>query len=237
MARRQDYLPAVRQGRDQGITPFGAGLLAPASFFSASPMQLARRMQEDFDRLFSLAVGGPDTASAGTSAQLWAPTVDISQDNKEWRIEADLPGVKQDDIDIQVENGALVIRAELKPEEEPQQAPDQNGNGQQSQSSQSSQRQYYHRERRYGFFERVIALPPDVDDEQIQADFNNGVLVVHIPKADPSASRGRRISVQGRQQSALTSGEQPSNGQSSGSQQADSQAQQNANPAETAGRA
>ena len=103
MRRNDNYLPAQHEQR--GLTPYNqGGGLQPSSFFSASPWQLMRRMQEDMDRVFSQFFG--NQSGSGTvlapSAPQWAPSVDISQTDKEWCIEAELPGVSKDNIDVQV---------------------------------------------------------------------------------------------------------------------------------------
>jgi len=227
-------------------------LLSPLGF--ASPWQMMRRMQEDMDRVFGQfmdpGVTFAQPSIAGRALQAWAPHIDVSETDQEFFIEADLPGVRQEDIDIQVQEGLLTLRAKMQQEEQPQGAQSQgtqsqgtqqgtqaqgtrehtprnhDGQGQtgqiQNAQNQSVQRadqtgqtprRYYQRERRFGYFERTMSLPANVDEERIRAEFKDGVLTLHIPK-QPQAQQGRRISIQngqqdGRQANATQTSGQP----------------------------
>lgn len=188
MRRNGDLFP-VRREQDWGLSPWSeTDWFSPAHFFTASPWQVMRRMQEDMDRLFSEFVG-PGAQHAG-QVRHWAPSVDVSQTEGEWLIEADLPGVNKDHVDVQVRNHHLVIRAEIREEKGPETETNQD-------------RQYQRRERRYGRFERVLALPQNVDEEQIHCEFRDGVLKVHVPKVAEAQSQGRRIPIgEGRPEAA-----------------------------------
>jgi HSP20 family protein len=192
--RRNGELFPVRRDQDwtRGLSPWGdSSLFAPSSFFNtfgASPWQAMRRMQEDMDRLFSQLVVPEGAQGLGQGLQQWAPSVDVSQDDKEWLVEVDLPGVKKDDIDVQVYQGHLILRAELR-QESPHEPAAQEG------AKQGPQRQYHRRERRYGYFERVVPLPQNVDDEQIRCEFRDGVLKVHIPRLPEQRPTGRKIAI------------------------------------------
>jgi len=206
MRRNRELLPVPRN-QEGGLSPWSErDLFNPSTFFSASPWQVMRRMQEDMDRLFDQLVQ-PVAHEVQRVQQSWAPSVDISQDDTEWLIEADLPGIGKDNIDVQVHNGHLLLRAELRQEQKEQpsdgdQQPQSNGDGQQDDGDRQSpraegagQRQYHRRERRYGYFERVLPLPENVDEERIRCDFKDGVLKVHLPKATEQKPRGRRIPI------------------------------------------
>jgi HSP20 family protein len=193
MRRKGEFFP-VRRDQDwtRGLSPWGdSSLFAPSSFFNsfgASPWQAMRRMQEDMDRLFSQLVVPEGAQGQAPGLQQWAPSVDVSQDDKEWLVEVDLPGVNKDDIDVQVYQGHLILRAELR-QESPQEQGGQEG------GSQGAQRQYHRRERRYGYFERVLPLPQNVDDEQIRCEFRDGVLKVHVPRLPEQRPTGRKIAI------------------------------------------
>jgi HSP20 family protein len=222
MRRNEEYMPARRERDLSPMSPFGG---SGQSFFGTSPWQMMRRMQEDMDRVFSQFFGGsagsggwPAATGQQQGMQVWTPSVDISQDDKEWRIEADLPGARKEDVHVEVRDGYLVISAEMRQGDQPQggqtqgtpatqgqqqgtqgQQPGMQGQQQgmqgQQQGTQGQQRQYAHRERRYGYFQRVLALPDNVDEENIRCEFNNGVLNVHVPKVEPRAPQGRRIPI------------------------------------------
>jgi len=193
--RRNDDIFPVRRAGDWNLAPgteTGGFLTAP--FSTGSPWQMLRRMQEDMDRLFSQFFEGPagtGTALAGLQQQ-WSPSIDVSEGPNEWRIEADLPGVKKDDIHVHVQNHQLHLRADMRQREEtPQGGQTQGGQAQGGEQ----QRQYYRRERRYGFLERVMPLPPNADEENIRCELRDGVLRIHLPKVQPAAPQGRRIPI------------------------------------------
>jgi HSP20 family protein len=184
MRSNQERLPIRRDGS------YGSGSLSPwsesgatGSFFSGNPWQMMRRMQEDMDRVFGQAFGGGGVGNFGGGQMTgWNPSIDVSQTDKEWCIEAELPGVNQEDIDVQVRDNHLFMRAEMRQKSE-------EGDGEQS------NRQYFRRERKYGMVERVFPLPQDVNEEQIRCDFRDGVLTIHVPKTEQKQQQGRRIPI------------------------------------------
>jgi HSP20 family protein len=146
-------------------------------------------MQEDMDRafgqFFAPAMGAQQGQSASQPSML--PSMDVGETDKEIRLEVDLPGFKGDDINVEVQDGQLMLRAETQ---------QKSGNGAEE------NRRYHRRERRYGFFEQVIPLPQSIDEEKIKADFRDGVLTISIPKSAEQGARSKRIPIgqQGAQQ-------------------------------------
>src|SRR5438067_1484483 len=112
MRRNDSYLPATNTREPRGVTPYTGGSDWFTPILGGSPWQTMRRMQEDMDRLFGSFFGGQssDGNLPAVQANLWQPSVDVSQNDKEWLIEAELPGVNKDQIDVQVHNGYLVLR-------------------------------------------------------------------------------------------------------------------------------
>jgi HSP20 family protein len=107
----------------------------------------------------------------------WVPAVDIFETENEWVLKADLPEVKMENIDIQIENGTLTLKGERKFQGE------ENGKG-------------YHRvERSYGTFARYFTLPETVDSEKVRADYANGVLTVTLPKKEVAKPRTIKVQV------------------------------------------
>jgi len=107
----------------------------------------------------------------------WVPPVDIFETENEWVLKADLPDVKMENIDIQIENGTLTLKGERKFQGE------DNGKG-------------YHRvERSYGTFARYFTLPDTVDSEKVRADYANGVLTVTLPKKEVAKPRTIKVQV------------------------------------------
>jgi HSP20 family protein len=111
------------------------------------------------------------------SASKLAPAVDITEHKDRYTVKADLPGMKQEDVKVELDDGVLKIFGERKSERE--------------QKDESKKYHYY--ERSYGSFERRFVLPRDTDAEKIDAKYENGVLSVDIPKTE--AKKPKEIKV------------------------------------------
>ncbi|HTN71213.1 MAG TPA: Hsp20/alpha crystallin family protein [Methylomirabilota bacterium] len=135
-----------------------------------SPFREMERMQREMDRLFN---GGLVPAAGGKEAMTlteWAPRVDITEDDKEFVVKAELPEVKKEDVKVTVEDDVLTFRGERKAEK------DEKG------------KKYHRIERSYGSFERSFTVPEGSDAGKISSEFKDGVLIVHLPK-NPNAKR------------------------------------------------
>jgi HSP20 family protein len=133
----------------------------------------------DFDRLTDrlTSMFGPDWMPAPAPADRnWFPAVNVEEDADRLLLTAELPGLVQDDVEIQIENDVLTIRGEKVDERR-----------------EGNDTRYHVWERRYGAFERALRLPRTVKADQITADFKNGVLSVNMPKA--AEAKGRRIAI------------------------------------------
>jgi HSP20 family protein len=137
------------------------------------PEPFSREVDRLFDRLF-------DTPSA---AQRWAPAMDLVEAEDHYLLKADLPGVSQEDVAIEVENGVLTLSGERKAEHE------------------RSERGFYRIERAFGRFQRQLTLPEGIDPGAVTADFDKGVLSVRIPK--PEKVKPQRIAIGGAAQPAM----------------------------------
>ena len=107
----------------------------------------------------------------------WAPLVDITEDDKEYLIKAELPEVKKEDVKLAVRDNVLTITGERKYEKE------------------ETNKKYHRVERAYGSFTRNFMLPEDADEGKIAADFKDGVLKVHLPKSDKAKPKSIEIKV------------------------------------------
>lgn len=107
----------------------------------------------------------------------WRPAANITENDKEYTIKADLPEVKKDDIEVTVANGVLTLSGERRYEK-----------------STEDEREH-RRETFHGSFQRSFALPEDVDVEAIKADTKDGVLVVHLPKQPAKKPKSVKIDV------------------------------------------
>ena len=109
---------------------------------------------------------------------MWLPQIDVTTRDGQLLVHADLPGLKQEDVKVSVQDGLLSIAGERSDKHE------DNRDG------------VYRRERSYGSFNRQIALPEGVDPEAIKASFENGVLEVTMPMPKEKAPQGRSIPIQ-----------------------------------------
>jgi len=123
--------------------------------------QLQRDLERSFETLRSELFRGEGEVSAAVG---WAPAVDIREEADRYVVQADLPGVKPDDIEVSLEKGVLTIKGHRETEAK-------------------EERENYRRvERIYGSFFRRFTLPETVDEEKIEAKYDNGVLTIIIPK-------------------------------------------------------
>lgn len=133
--------------------------LIPA--FALSPLRELARLENEINRIFKELVPEEKLESQMTA---WAPRVDIYEKDNNLVIEAEIPGARKEDIEVKVKDNSVVIRGEVKREEE------------------KKEENYYRSERFYGRFERVLPLPTDVKVEEAKASFENGILKLSIPK-------------------------------------------------------
>ena len=134
-------------------------------------------LQDQVNRLFDDSFARTRSGQADLAS--WAPAVDIYDTENELVVKADLPDMQEKDIDVRVENNTLTIRGERKFENE------------------VHQDNYLRVERAYGTFTRSFSLPNTVSTEGIRAEYQNGVLKVHMPKREESKPRQVKISVSG----------------------------------------
>jgi HSP20 family protein len=140
------------------------------------PFRELRSLQDEMTRLFT----GVAPSGYGRDEMMhgaWSPSVDIFEDKDRLILEAELPGMKQEDFDISVENNVLTLHGERKFEKK------------------SEQDNYHRVERSYGSFTRSFTLPQTVTAEGATANFENGVLRVELPKREET--KARKIEVKG----------------------------------------
>ena len=153
----QSAVPSTMRGDD--VNPF---------------LTLHREMNRLFDDVFSrFETGMPSLL--GRSG--W-PSIEAVETDKDVRVSAELPGMDEKDVEVLVDEDALIIRGEKKAETE------------------DKERRFS--ERYYGRFERVIPLPLTVEQDKIEASFNNGVLTVTLPKSAKAQEKAKRIPIDGK---------------------------------------
>jgi HSP20 family protein len=174
---------AVREGSGAGSTA-----LARQDPFSASPFALMRRVAEDMDRMFeSFGFGRgrfaprfwsePSERFAEPELAVWAPEIEVFEREGQFVVRADLPGLKKEDVRVDVTDNALIIEGERRKEQE------------------ERREGFYRSERSYGRFSRAIPLPEGLDTEDVKAEFKNGVLEVRLPAPKRPAQRRRQIDI------------------------------------------
>lgn len=137
-----------------------------------NPFAEMERMVQQMDLLTRAMFGRPEI---GLSPSRLFPAVNISENKDKYFVRAELPGIKTDEIDLQVNGRNLTISGERKIQFEGEDA------------------KYHRREREAGKFSRVIGLPGDIDADRVEAKMINGVLTVEIPKSE--TSRPKQIAV------------------------------------------
>jgi HSP20 family protein len=188
LARRQSEW--IERSRAGGYYP-SIFSVSPSEFFTMSPITLMRRFTEDIDRAFSTFAGNLGRDGRSEHEVNWIPAVEVRQSGNSLVIHADLPGLSENDVKIEVTDEGLIIEGERKREH-------------------TSEEGGWHRtERVYGRFYRVIPLPEGAKIDEARANFTNGVLEVTVPV--PASERKRReipIGTPGQQgrQEALSSG-------------------------------
>ena len=138
------------------------------------PVRELNSLQSEMNRLFSTVF---DTPSNGPGAVMrrWMPAMDLVESGDHFVLRADLPGMGEDDVSIEFEDGTLTISGERKAEHE-------------------EQEEGFHRvERSFGAFSRSLTLPQGIDPDAVTAGFDRGVLEVRIPK--PAQRKPRRIEI------------------------------------------
>lgn len=145
------------------------------------PFRELATLQSEMSRLMN-SVGGLGPGS-GEGARSWVPAVDVWETENELVYAFDLPGISEDRISIEFEDGALTLSAERERKKE------------------LNEENLYRFERRFGTFTRTIGLPQGVDEDQIKADYRDGVLEVRVAK--PEQSKPRRIQIGGGEQKTI----------------------------------
>lgn len=158
----------------------------PVAVRKSSPSQPStpepwRSFRSEMDRMFDRFAKGFSFSSLEpfwtNNAELAAPAVDLTEDDKTYKVTAELPGMDEKDIDVTVSGGALVIKGEKKEEKE------------------EKDKNYYLSERSYGSFQRSFSLPEGVDQDKIAANFAKGVLTVTLPKTADAQKTQKKIEV------------------------------------------
>ena len=173
------------------------------------PFRDLDRLQSEMNRLFEGVIAPTGERGSGQMTQatrLWSPAVDVAETQHEIVLRAELPGLKPEDVDIELTGDTLTLRGERKFENE------------------ERKDNFVRVERSYGRFQRSFTLGVPVQNDQVSATYRDGVLEIHLPKSEQTRPRKVQVSVSGggeNAQPAMTAGD--GNGQQNGN----SGAQQN----------
>jgi len=140
-----------------------------------SKSESIRTRDSIFDDLFHELYSLP-TSFLSKSGMDLSPRIDISETDGEYKIEAELPGINQKEIDVKIDNNILTIK------------------GKKEDVKEEKEKNYHLRERYYGAFQRSISLPNNIEPEKIKASFENGVLNISVPKSDKRTPKKIEIS-------------------------------------------
>ncbi len=149
--------------------------LLPRKSRAISPFNL---FDDDFDRMFEGVFLPTRPTAQQEGAQAASPRIDIEEKPDAFHIKADLPGLERDDIELTLQEGVLTLSATKEDE-----YTDKEGG------------EVVRRERYFGRYLRQIPLGKNIDEQQIRADFKNGVLNIKVPKREPESAERVRIEV------------------------------------------
>ncbi|MBN1302244.1 MAG: Hsp20/alpha crystallin family protein [Melioribacteraceae bacterium] len=145
-----------------------------------NPSRELLRVERDLNRLFKPfwdKFGMGKTTDENYELASWAPLADIVENNNEYLVKLDIPGVDKKDVKVSYSNGVLSVSGERKEEKE------------------SKDANYYRCERSYGKYYRSFTLPEGIKEDKIDAEFKNGTLTIVIPKAEESKPKQIDIKV------------------------------------------
>lgn len=136
------------------------------------------RLRDEMDSLFDDFFSGFSMEPfEGRYAKSFSPNVDVSETDKGIKISAELPGMDDKDIEVNLNRDSLTIKGEKKEEKE------------------DKGKDYYHVERSYGSFTRTIPLPVEIESDKAEAHFKKGVLTVKIPKSAKAVESKKKIAI------------------------------------------
>jgi HSP20 family protein len=140
------------------------------------PLRELNSLQSEMNRLFNTVFDSPPNGP-GNVLRRWMPAMDLAESGDHFVLRADLPGMSEEDVNIEFEDGTLTVSGERKAEHE-------------------EQEEGFHRvERSFGAFSRSLTLPQGIDPEAVTANFDRGVLEIRIPK--PEQRKPRKIAIGG----------------------------------------
>jgi HSP20 family protein len=142
------------------------------------PLRNVATLQDRINRIFNEAFADSKDFEDEVSMSTWRPVVDIFDTANAIVIKAELPGIKKNDVSVDVKDNVLTIR------------------GERSLTKKIKEENYYRKERCFGKFQRSFTLPEAIDPAGIKANFKNGVLEIEVPKAEEKKPKQISINVE-----------------------------------------
>lgn len=142
-----------------------------------NPFSELENLQKEMNKLFDLSFPGSEFSDTSLLGGRWAPSIDLYDSKDNIVVKADLPGVSKENIDVTIQDNMLTIKGEKK------------------RSSEKKEDDYFRTERFIGTFHRSITLPTSVDRDKVQANYNNGVLELTLPKKEEAKPKQISIDV------------------------------------------
>jgi HSP20 family protein len=139
------------------------------------PLREFTALQNEMGRLLGQMWGTPGGVGAGNGPSSWLPALDVWETEDELVLALDLPGIEEDKVNVEVDDGVLTV------------------SGQRDRTVEVKDEHFARFERRYGTFSRSVTLPQGIDEGKIAAEFTNGVLQIHVPK--PEERKPKRIQI------------------------------------------
>lgn len=142
-----------------------------------NPWKELEEMEKRLTSVFGPSPSGVTDNKEAMSVAQWSPLVDITEDEKEYIVKAEIPEMKKEDIKINVHDDVLAITGERRYEKE------------------EKGKKYHKVERAYGSFMRRFTLPEDADGSKVSAEYKDGILNVHLPKSEKAKPKAIEIKV------------------------------------------
>jgi HSP20 family protein len=146
--------------------------------FRWDPFKELEEIGDRFNRIFGRLPARRESGREAITVADWAPTVDIAEDEKEYLIKDEIPEVDKKDVKVTVQDGVLTLHGERKQEKE------------------EKGKKFHRIERSYGSFVRSFTLPDDVSEDKVKAEFKDGMLLVHLPKAEKPKPKAIEVKVE-----------------------------------------
>ncbi|MFA5180639.1 MAG: Hsp20/alpha crystallin family protein [Syntrophales bacterium] len=137
-------------------------------------------IQRDMNRLFDDFFRGLDVAPPNTAGERlgrFVPSLDVRENDKEVHIQVELPGMDEKDVEVLLTDNSLTLKGEKKEDRE------------------DKGKDFYHVERSYGSFQRVITLPEGIDTKKAEAKFKKGILSISLPKVELPKAKAKKIEI------------------------------------------